>query len=356
MYDFCIIGAGPSGATLARLLSKEFSVLLLDKRNLDKRSGSFHYRKCCGGLLAPDAQAMLARLELGLPSSILADPQLFVVRTIDLATGKEQLYQRHYINFDRELFDRWLVSLVPISVECRFGVVVKNIAEEKESVTVNYSRNGVGDYARARWCIGADGARSGARRMTGIKSPGIREYIAIQKTYQLRESQSHFSALFDSSITDFYGWTIPKNNYLHVGAALAPGGEANRKFDAMVKKLVTMGFPLGTEVNVSGAWINRPVKNSQVYAGTNRIILTGEAAGLISPSSAEGLSYAFKSAEMLASAVNRQGEQWVRRYKKSIKNLKKSILLKNLKSTVMYTPFARNIVLSSGLMSLDSTH
>ena len=33
--------------------------------------------KCCGGLLSPDAQKLLAKFDLCLPTEVLADPQIF---------------------------------------------------------------------------------------------------------------------------------------------------------------------------------------------------------------------------------------------------------------------------------------
>ena len=92
-YDIAIIGAGPAGATLARLLDKQYKVLLLDKRDLmepeeEERS------KCCGGLLAPDAQEVLGKMGLAVPSDVLVDPQLFLVRTIDFEYYLERFYQR----------------------------------------------------------------------------------------------------------------------------------------------------------------------------------------------------------------------------------------------------------------------
>jgi len=108
-YDIAIIGAGPAGATLARLLDRKYKILLVDKRNLldtDRAPA-----KCCGGLLAPDAQQMLGRLGLAVPKDILVDPQLFLVRTIDFDNGLERYYQRFYFNMSRARFDAWLVSL-----------------------------------------------------------------------------------------------------------------------------------------------------------------------------------------------------------------------------------------------------
>jgi hypothetical protein len=111
MYDLAIIGSGLAGATLARLIGDKYRVLLVDKRRLDKDPEDAECRKCCGGLLAPDAQKMLSRLGLGLPKCALVEPQLFVVRAIDIPRRLERYYQRFYINLDREKFDRWLVSL-----------------------------------------------------------------------------------------------------------------------------------------------------------------------------------------------------------------------------------------------------
>jgi geranylgeranyl reductase len=119
MYDVAIIGAGPAGATLARLIAEKYRVLLIDKRQLIDLPEKLSSSKCCGGLLAPDAQRMLSRLGLGLPKSVLEEPQLFVVRAIDIQQGLEGYYQRHYINMHRQKFDRWLLSLVPSSVDIR---------------------------------------------------------------------------------------------------------------------------------------------------------------------------------------------------------------------------------------------
>ena len=63
MYDIAIIGLGPSGATIARLLHPRFHVIAIDKKNgLDDKS----FRKPCGGLLAPDAQKALSKFNLTL--------------------------------------------------------------------------------------------------------------------------------------------------------------------------------------------------------------------------------------------------------------------------------------------------
>ena len=88
IFDAAIVGLGPAGATLARLLAERgLSVLAVDRKKSDPAAGGF--QKPCGGLLAEDAQRSLSRQGLALPKSVLADPQLFSVRTIDLKTARE---------------------------------------------------------------------------------------------------------------------------------------------------------------------------------------------------------------------------------------------------------------------------
>ena len=58
IFDVVIIGLGPAGSTLARLVNGQ-EVLCLDKKTF--LPGGFE--KPCGGLLAPDAQKALARFD-----------------------------------------------------------------------------------------------------------------------------------------------------------------------------------------------------------------------------------------------------------------------------------------------------
>ncbi len=46
MYDIAIIGAGPAGATLARLVAGRYRVLLVDKRQLDGKASKPWHQEC----------------------------------------------------------------------------------------------------------------------------------------------------------------------------------------------------------------------------------------------------------------------------------------------------------------------
>jgi geranylgeranyl diphosphate/geranylgeranyl-bacteriochlorophyllide a reductase len=79
----------------------------------------------------------------------------------------------------------------------------------------------------------------------------------------------------------------------------------------------------------------------------------GEAAGFISPSSAEGISYALRSAAALARALDPGVEGWDRRYRAATAGLTVSVLLKRLKSPFLYRPLLRRAVMRSGLGRVD---
>ena len=61
-YDLAIIGSGPAGSTLARLVDSSIRTIIIDKKK--ETAGCFE--KPCGGLLAPDAQRALSRYNITL--------------------------------------------------------------------------------------------------------------------------------------------------------------------------------------------------------------------------------------------------------------------------------------------------
>lgn len=352
MYDIVIVGAGPAGANLARLTGNQYKVLLIDKRDLENENPKNLANKCCGGLLSPDAQKMIAKLDLGIPKDILANPQLFAVRTIDLTNNLERLYQRFYYNMDREKFDRWLVSILPVGVDKKFNSFFKGFTETPGGYEIRYIYNGQEITARTRVIIGADGAFSKLRRSIS-KDVNIPEtYISIQEWFTYPYPTHYFTAIFDEEISDFYSWIIPKDNYFLLGAALRPRENTREKYNILKTKLTQLGFNFDNKIKTEGAFIYRPKKASQFYVGRDGIALVGEAAGAISPSSAEGISYALKSSLYLAESLEEGIDGFLDRYRQKVKEIKLNLLIKNLKSPVMFNPFLRQLAMKSGLQSI----
>jgi geranylgeranyl reductase len=353
MYDIVIVGAGPAGANLARIIGRQYKVLLIDKRALEGEKREGGASKCCGGLLAPDAQQMLAELCLALPKDILVNPQIFAVRTIDLTNNIERLYQRNYFNMDRDKFDRWLISLVPTEVDKSFKSLFKSFAEVSDGYEVRYVVKGQEASVRTKAIIGADGAFSRVRSMLGREAKNPQSYIAIQEWFECHEQTPYFTAIFDEEINDFYSWIIPKENYLLLGSALKPKEHTWERFERLKGKLTQMGFRFENKVRTEGAHIYRPRKVSQFFAGRDAIALIGEAAGAISPSSAEGISYALKSSLYLAESLQGGIEGFLDRYERRTKDIRLNLFIKNLKSPAMYHPFIRQLAMKSGLQSIS---
>jgi len=350
MYDIAIVGAGPAGSTLARLVGDRYRVLLVDRRRLDRAPESGTLRKACGGLLAPAAQHELARQGLGVPAHVVVGPQLFAVRTLDLAAGIQRLYQRFYVNVDREEFDRWLVSLVPGRVETGFGWRMTGLEPHPDGTFLRFSTaQGGRAGVRARLVVGADGASSLVRRSVFAETPSPGRYSAIQAEYEPVTGDSSYGAVFDGRLTDFYGWTIPKGDSLLVGAAFPAGPGVAGRFEEFVERLRASGARLGERVSTSSAMIARPTSLMQLCPGAGGVVLAGEAASFVSPSSAEGISYALRSSAALAAALG-PGLQGVEaRYRLATLPLAVDVGLKAAKSSAIYASATRRFIMRSGI-------
>jgi geranylgeranyl reductase len=350
MYDIAIIGAGPAGATLARLLGRNYRTLLVDRRQLDRPASGDSLAKLCGGLLAPAAQAELARQGLGVPASVIAGPQLFAVRTLDIQAQLERLYQRFYINVDREAFDRWLVGLVPSGVERVFGWSLTSLDTDPAGSFLRFRTAEDGDAGvRAKLVVGADGASSLVRRLAFPHARHPSSYVAVQASFELSSADPFYGAVFDADLTDFYGWTVPKRGDLLAGIAVPGGQGAAATFDEFVNRLRTGGFRFGAELSRASAAISRPTNILQLCPGNGGVLLAGEAAGFISPSSAEGISYALSSAALLARSLQPGLSGAAQRYRAAVAPLAFKVGIKGAKSAAIYASTSRRLAMRSGI-------
>lgn len=353
MYDVVIVGAGPAGSTLARLLGGRYRVLLADRRALDRPHVAGGLGKPCGGLLAPRAQAELARQGLGVPHAVTCGPQLFAVRTMDLTADLERLYQRFYVNVDREAFDRWLFELAAPCAQVATGWRATHVDATGEMPQVEFATPGGGRACvQARLVVAADGAGSIVRRSAlGAAREPVR-YVAVQARFRAPAVEPHYGAIFDAELTDFYGWTVPKADELLVGAAFRASAGNGARFDELLARLRSVGLDLGVELSREGASIARPSRPGHVAVGRGRIACVGEAAGLISPSSAEGISFALRSAARLAEACEPGLDGAIERYARLALPLGAEVCGKLAKASAIYGPATRRLVMRTGVGSI----
>lgn len=358
IFDAAIVGAGPAGATLARLLAERgLDVAVIDRKKSDPADGGFH--KPCGGLLAEDAQRSLSRQGLALPKSVLADPQLFSVRTIDFYTERERVYRRFYVNMNRHRFDLWLKSLIPAAAAVLHDATVRRFSRGGNGIfeLAVYSA-GEEKLLRARTLVGADGASSLVRR-TLFPQHKIRSYTAVQEWFPAAGTRPLYACFFDERLTDCYGWAVSKDGELVFGAAF-PRENASRAYEIFRGRAEKFGFALKNPSRTEACQVLRPEKMKDFALGDgNGAFLVGEAAGMISPSSLEGLSYALDSAEILADVLaealpldSSLFPVLAENYRAGTLKLRLKLLAKILKNPFMYNPSLRRIVMASGVASM----
>ena len=387
-YDIAVIGLGPAGSTLTRLLSSRYSVLAIDKKIAEKterpeqpnkpgarpgsadcgpRPGSFS--KPCGGLLAPAAQKALAAQGLHPPLELFADPQIFSVRTIDLTNGLSRQYPRSYLNMDRDKFDRWLISLIGNGATgsgptVAAGAEFLGAERGNEGFTLSYAAfppesPPVRKEAAVRFLIGADGAASRVRRLFFPRFR-TRTYTAIQEWYA-EPTEGLYACFFDPELTDSYAWALSKNGSFILGGAF-PQRNAWAAFKKLREKVSAYpGFPGLQAASVRGSRIEacqvlRPFP-FQLCPGGGGVFLAGEAAALVSPSSLEVISSALESGRRLAAVLLRAGRDTKpaalhRSYSRALFPLAARLFVKNLRSPFMYQRLLRFLVMKSGVTAL----
>lgn len=346
-YDIAVIGAGPAGSTFARLAAAGGRrILLVDGQGV-------YNRKPCGGLLAPDAQKVLAHFDLVLPNSVLADPQIFSVKTIDLEKRMVRYYQRYYLNMDRYAFDTWLLSLVPETVDIVEGKCLQ--AERLEDgFRLRIRAAGKEIVCRCSRLVGADGANSIVRRT--FFRDRISRYVAIQQWFKSTEGKNPFySCIFDPQTSDSCSWLMYKGPYVIYGGCFSPGG-CRAAFEKQKVRLEDfLGYTLGEPEKTEACLVDRPRRAADFITGEKNVYLIGEAAGFISASSFEGISSAILSGSLLAAAFleGEEPEDIAGKYRRKTWKLRLKLWMKIRKRWFMYTPWVRRRIMRSGLQSID---
>jgi len=303
-YDVVVIGAGIAGSHLLNKLSDDLSILLIDYRDSAKN-------KPCSGILVGKSIELLHDYEM--PESVLEVPGRIDITYIDLRTKLRNDTHRCFINTDRNRLDRFILGNASRrknnNVSFRTKLVDSVFSPNEQMHALTISSGGRRKVVHCHYMVGCDGAGSMVRRNVSHIQPPY--YIAIHQESRMDHKLKRAYFLYDRTVTDFYMWVIPKRGMADIGATIDPQCNIRETF-GKVKSIANEYFRIHGDGKVSSAKVLRPRSLDDVCLGKGNTLICGEAAGLISPSSAEGISYALESASYCAMAINKGTDALIR--------------------------------------------
>ena len=295
-YDTIIVGAGPAGSTAAYFLSQHGQrVLLLEKQSLPR------YKACGGGL----SRAFLQQVFPFSIDPVLSSEVSAIMYSYGPASVTIPVPEGGLSMVMRDRFDLHILSHA--RAEVRQGCAVQKVTEFPDHVSVTTQD---GQRLQASYLIAADGANSITARQVGLRK-GRRLVAALEAEVRAPRAVLDY---FNQSPEFIFGavrlgylWVFPKGEHLSVGvASMHP---RHRSLKAILHtEMARRGISLEGAV-MHGHPI--PIYTQRQPIATQRVLLTGDAAGLADPFSGEGIRYAIKSGKLAAECLlSGQPEQY----------------------------------------------
>ena len=296
VFDVAVVGGGPSGATAAKELAEAgFNVMLLD------REGRI---KPCGGAVPPKLLA-----EFDVPETLL-ETKVTSARMVAPSESSVDMDIGGFVGMvDRGTFDPWLRERAAAAGATLVAGKLESIMQtDSGRLRLTLREKDTGDVrtVSAKAVIGADGAASRVRAQLFEKKERMTHVFAY---HEIVRSPAGRTAEFDPSrcdvyyqgkvSPDFYGWVFPHGENTSVGAGSAIKGFSLRK--AVGKMRDNSGLGNAHVVRTEGAPL--PLRPLKRWDNGKNVVLIGDAAGAVAPSSGEGIYYAMSSGRFAAEAV-----------------------------------------------------
>ncbi|MFJ9127405.1 geranylgeranyl reductase family protein [Streptomyces sp. NPDC102340] len=292
VWDVVVVGAGPAGASAAyAAASAGRRVLLLEKAELPR------YKTCGGGIIGPSRDSLPPGFVLPFKDRINAVTFSLNGRYTRTRRSKKMLFGL----INRPEFDAQLVEHAQkAGAELRTGATVTSVEQHGSAVpdrrTVAVGLQG-GETILARSVVGADGSASRIGAHVGVEMDqvdlGLEAEIPVPQS--VAEDWQGRVLIDWGPIPGSYGWVFPKGDTLTVGVISAKGeGAATKRYlEDFIARLGLAGF----EPSISSGHLTRcRADDSPLSRG--RVLVCGDAAGLLEPWTREGISFALRSGRL----------------------------------------------------------
>jgi geranylgeranyl reductase family protein len=290
-FDVLVVGAGPAGsATALRLARSGAKVLLADKAR-------FPRDKPCGG-------GLTGRALKHAPCPV--DPVVeHVVDRFRIRLRYGRSFERRHpeplvLMTQRRRLDLHLVEqAVGSGVAFRDGVRVTEVEGGQTHVDARVG----GEHVSADVLVGADGANGVVARAAGLGRE-IVHGVALEGnvSYEAIDERRYeaTAAIELGVVPGGYGWVFPKGDHANVG--VGGWGSAGPRLRADLGRLAERhGVAPEALRDVRGHRL--PMRPLGTAPSSGRILLVGDAAGLVDPLSGDGIYEAFVSARLAARAI-----------------------------------------------------
>ena len=292
-WEVVVVGAGPAGSSAARTAAAAGArVLLLEKAELPR------YKTCGGGLIGYSRQALPPGFEIPVRQRI--DAITFTVNGEKSRTKRDRKGDLLAL-VNRAEFDLALAkAAVDAGAVLRTGCAVSAVEHDAAGRAVLTLADG--ERITAGAVVGADGSASRVGRYVGVRCEQVDLGLEaeIQVPPKVAGAWAHRVLVDWGPLPGSYGWVFPKGDVLTVGVISARGdGEATRGYyREFIERLGLADFPV---VSDSGHLTRCREPDSPL--GRGRVLVAGDAAGLLEPWTREGISFALRSGALAGTSA-----------------------------------------------------
>jgi flavin-dependent dehydrogenase len=296
-FDTIIVGAGLAGLQCARLLAERgISVLLVDRRSsLDQaiHTTGIFVRKTLEDFDIPDycLGPVVRHVDLYSPSLRVLH---FVSEHDEFRIGRMGKLYQHYLDL-----------CVRNGVTWQPGVSYVGHCVENGSLIIRLADDAGERYVRARYIIGADGARS--RVAVNLDLELNSEWlVGVEKVFTgaVMDGPPRLLCFLDPAMAPGYvGWIAYDGQETHLGVAGYPSRfdplQSLKKFQAKTEKILDLRQ--AQQIEQRGGRI--PVGGVLRRISNEHGLLIGDAAGAVSPLTAGGLDPCMRLSALAANVV-----------------------------------------------------